>query len=155
VRVNLDDLAATRISEAASPAVDDHLLDDTAVEAFGRQVRGLIVEPPTAALALDLPKILGVVQQLLHPDVWIAGILVEEAAAVGGQTNHGKGQEKELAAHISPPCERICFVTLNIGNAVTPLEFAAIDSTGIAGRKPAKMGAMELPMSPIFSKFRG
>ena len=46
------------------------------------QVAGLVVEPEAPPFLPDLAQIFGLIQQLLHPAIRLAGVLVDQATAV-------------------------------------------------------------------------
>jgi hypothetical protein len=66
---------------AAQPLGEESLLN-TAMDAFGRQVRRLIDEPNAFPFQLDLPKILGLIDQFCHAAIGIARVGVDKAAAI-------------------------------------------------------------------------
>src|SRR6185437_5267664 len=75
--------------------------DDAAVDAFGRQVARLVVEPEALPFLLDLPQVFRLVQQLVHPLVRIAGILIDEATGVGGQPDRGRDPQHHSPAPLA------------------------------------------------------
>lgn len=74
-------------------------LDHAAVDAFGRQVAGLVVEPEAPPVVLDLPQVFRLVQQFLHADVRVAGILVDDAAAIERESPGGDQAQHCFAEH--------------------------------------------------------
>src|SRR5262249_33870434 len=74
---------------------------DTPVDAVGRQVRGLVGEPDPLPLVLDLPQVLGDVEQLEDAPVGIGRVDVDEAARVAKHAGGREGQEQ--TPHEQPP----------------------------------------------------
>src|SRR5262249_13595529 len=54
-----------------------------------------------------LSEVFRLIEELRHPDVRVAGILVDKAPAVSGQPHDRDAGENEFAEHSPPPCALI------------------------------------------------
>ena len=73
------------------------------MDAFRRQVAGLVVEPEPPPLILDLSQVFRLVEQLLHADIRLAGILVQMQPLLAQSPTTAISPRMSLRT-IQPPC---------------------------------------------------
>jgi hypothetical protein len=89
-------------------AVAGHLImeltHNPAVNSLRRQVARHVVEPETPPESTNLAVVLGLIDVLLHANVRVGGVLVDETPGISDGRSRDYHEKENLPRHAPPPC---------------------------------------------------